>query len=147
MKINRQYFFYILFAVCSAVLNFLVQKTCEIIFRLFNNNFLSFRLYKNIDIATLLKLTAATAAAFIFKYLADRFLVFKKAKYTTAKKEIAGIGLYTVFSVFTTLLFWAVQLSFKVYFQLEYLGLIVGLAVGYTIKFFLDKNFVFSNQE
>ena len=147
MKINRQYFFYILFAVCSTVLNFFVQKICEAIFYSFNNDFFSFQLYKNIDIATILKLATATVAAFVFKYLADRFLVFKKEKYATAKKEIASIGLYTLFSVFTTLLFWAVQLSFKVYFQLEYLGLVLGLATGYTIKFFLDKKFVLSYQE
>ncbi|MCH5150527.1 MAG: GtrA family protein [Spirochaetales bacterium] len=145
MKINRQYFFYILFAVCSTALNFFVQKICEVIFYSFNNTFFSFQLYKNIDIATLLKLSAATAAAFIFKYTADRFLVFKKGKYATAKKEIARIGLYTLFSIFTTFLFWAVQLLFKIYFQLEYLGLILGLAAGYTIKFFLDKHVVFSH--
>lgn len=147
MKINRQYFFYILFAVCSTVLNFFIQKICEMILYVFNNTFFSFQLYKNIDVATLLKLAVATAAAFVFKYSADRFFVFKKEKYITAKKEITCIGLYTLFSIFTTFLFWAVQLLFKIYFQLEYLGLILGLAAGYTIKFFLDKNFVFSYQE
>ncbi len=147
MKINRQYFLYILFAVCSTILNFTVQKISEAVLYSFNSNILTFSLYKNIDIATLLKLGIATIAAFVFKYLADRFLVFKKEKYTTAQKEIAGIGLYTLFSVFTTLLFWAVQLSFKVYFQLEYIGLILGLAVGYTLKFFLDKYFVFAGEK
>lgn len=147
MKTNRQYLLYILFAVCSTILNFSVQKVSEKILYSVNNNFFSFLLYKNIDIATLLKLAIATIVAFVFKYLVDRFLVFKKEKYTTKQKEIAGIGLYTLFSVFTTLLFWGVQLSFKICFQLEYLGLVLGLAAGYTIKFFLDKNFVFHSKK
>ena len=147
MKIKNQYFLYILFAVCSTVLNFTVQKISEIILYSFDNNILTFSLYKNIDIATLLKLGIATIVAFVFKYLVDRFLVFKKEKYTTAQKEIAGIGLYTLFSVFTTLLFWGVQLSFKAYFRLEYLGLILGLTAGYTMKFFLDKHFVFAGEK
>ncbi|MBR2317603.1 MAG: GtrA family protein, partial [Spirochaetales bacterium] len=109
MKTNRQYLLYILFAVCSTILNFSVQKVSEKILYSVNNNFFSFLLYKNIDIATLLKLAIATIVAFVFKYLVDRFLVFKKEKYATKQKEIAGIGLYTLFSVFTTLLFWGVQ--------------------------------------
>ena len=147
MKINRQYTLYIIFAICSTVLNFLVQKLCEVTFYSINKSFFSLQIYKSIDIATLLKLATATIAAFIFKYLVDRFLVFKKEKYTTKQKEIAGIGLYTLFSVFTTFLFWGVQLSFKIYLNQEYLGLVLGLGAGYTIKFFLDKHFVFANEK
>ena len=145
MKINHQYILYIIFAICSTVLNFLVQKFCEITFYSINSHFFSLSIYKSVDIATLLKLATATIAAFIFKYSVDRFLVFKKEKYTSKQKEITGIGLYTLFSVFTTFLFWGVQLSFKIYLNQEYLGLILGLAAGYTIKFFLDKYFVFSS--
>lgn len=145
MKINYQYIMYIIFAICSTVLNFLVQKLCEIMFYSINKSFFSLQIYKSIDIATLLKLATATIAAFIFKYSVDRFLVFKKEKYATKQKEITGIGLYALFSVFTTFLFWGVQLSFKIYLNQEYLGLILGLAAGYTIKFFLDKYFVFSS--
>lgn len=147
MKINYQYIMYIIFAICSTVLNFLVQKLCEVTFYSINKSFFSLQIYKSIDIATLLKLATATIAAFIFKYLVDRFLVFKKEKYTTKQKEIAGIGLYTLFSVFTTFLFWGVQLSFKIYLNQEYLGLVLGLGAGYTIKFFLDKHFVFANEK
>ena len=145
MKINHQYILYIIFAICSTVLNFLVQKFCEITFYSINSHFFSLSIYESVDIATLLKLATATIAAFIFKYSVDRFLVFKKEKYTSKQKEITGIGLYTLFSVFTTFLFWGVQLSFKIYLNQEYLGLILGLAAGYTIKFFLDKYFVFSS--
>ena len=147
MKINYQYIMYIIFAICSTVLNFLVQKLCEVTFYSINKSFFSLQIYKSIDISTLLKLATATIAAFIFKYLVDRFLVFKKEKYTTKQKEIAGIGLYTLFSVFTTFLFWGVQLSFKIYLNQEYLGLVLGLGAGYTIKFFLDKHFVFANEK
>ena len=91
MKINHQYIMYIIFAICSTVLNFLVQKFCEVIFYSINKSFFSLLIYKSIDIATLLKLATATIAAFVFKYSVDRFLVFKKEKYATKQKEITGI--------------------------------------------------------
>jgi hypothetical protein len=79
--------------------------------------------------------------------ISQAYGIIKKEKYTTTQKEIAGIGLYTLFSVFTTFLFWGVQLSFKIYLNQEYLGLVLGLGAGYTIKFFLDKHFVFANEK
>jgi len=53
------------------------------------------------------------------------------------------ILLYTIFAVFTTLIFWTTQLLFRLYIGFEYIGMIIGLTIGYTIKFLLDRKYVF----
>jgi putative flippase GtrA len=48
--------------------------------------------------------------------------------------------------VLTTIIFWAIELAFEHIYQtkeMRYLGGIIGLAIGYIIKYQLDKRFVF----
>lgn len=50
--------------------------------------------------------------------------------------------------VFTTFIFWGVEISFDYFFKnnnAKYLGAVIGLSIGYLIKYFLDKNFVFKD--
>ena len=56
---------------------------------------------------------------------------------------------YILTSIFTTIIFWFTELYFIKYVQIsntEYVGAIVGLSIGYTLKYFLDKNFVFNEK-
>lgn len=88
----------------------------------------------------------ATIIAFIFKYLVDKIFIFKdKTKYMSIM-HFKQILLYGFFAVFTTIIFWFTELTFKYFFSFKnshYLGAVIGLVIGYTIKFFLDKKFVF----
>lgn len=54
--------------------------------------------------------------------------------------------LYSTLGVFTTALFWAIEYGFYWIFktdEMRYMGAVIGLSVGYVIKYQLDKNFVF----
>ena len=51
--------------------------------------------------------------------------------------------------VVTTFVFWGFELGFNYVFDFEfakYLGAIIGLAIGYITKYFLDKKYVFTNK-
>ena len=46
----------------------------------------------------------------------------------------------------STLIFWAFELSFDWLFEaryMRYVGAIIGLSIGYGLKYILDKQFVF----
>ena len=52
--------------------------------------------------------------------------------------------------VFTTLIFWGTELGFNAVFasgKAKYVGAVIGLTVGYVIKYFLDRKFVFIHKE
>ena len=54
--------------------------------------------------------------------------------------------IYAFFGIFTTLLFWIVEIGFNIYFDSDdakYIGAMLGLGVGYMIKYFLDKRYTF----
>ena len=48
--------------------------------------------------------------------------------------------------IFTTIIFWGTEIAFDVIFKsagAKYIGAIIGLGIGYIIKYFLDKKYVF----
>jgi len=52
--------------------------------------------------------------------------------------------------VFTTIIFWGTEIAFDILFQdpnAKYLGAVIGLSIGYVIKYFLDKRYVFIHKE
>jgi len=56
--------------------------------------------------------------------------------------------LYTYVGIFTTCIFWGTELLFDLLLKTDsarYIGAIVGLSIGYAIKYFLDKRFVFKS--
>lgn len=88
---------------------------------------------------------AGTAAGFATKYLLDKKWVFAD-RYTTHSHELRKVTLYGAFSVVTTLVFWLFEVAFWMAWRTDlakYTGAVLGLAVGYAIKFVLDRAFVF----
>jgi len=52
--------------------------------------------------------------------------------------------------VFTTAIFWSFELIFDSIFNhqyAKYLGALIGLTIGYIIKYNLDKRFVFNMEQ
>jgi len=82
----------------------------------------------------------------IVKYVLDKNWIFyyiSKDKQEDVKRFI----LYSFMGVCTTILFWITEISF--YYLVsnpkgKYLGAFVGLSVGYIIKYYLDKKYVFA---
>jgi putative flippase GtrA len=92
---------------------------------------------------------SGTTAGLIVKYLLDkRFIFFYRPP--SRSDEALKVLLYLMMSGFATAVFWAVELSFNALFDFtaaRYLGAAVGLALGYSLKYELDKRFVFSPRE
>ena len=54
--------------------------------------------------------------------------------------------LYALFSVVTTLIFWTMEVAFWTIWQTsvaKYTGAALGLSIGYTAKYALDRRYVF----
>jgi putative flippase GtrA len=119
---------YLLFAGVATVANLAAQE-------------LFLRLSGSLALAIL----AGTAAGFATKYVLDKKWVFAD-RYTTHSHELRKVTLYGAFSVVTTLVFWLFEVAFWMAWHTDiakYTGAVLGLAVGYAIKFVLDRTFVF----
>ena len=98
--------------------------------------------------AIALSIMVGTGIGLIVKYVLDKHYIFRfKAENATHDGKI--FILYASTGVLTTAVFWGFELSFYSLFgtdQMRYLGGVIGLAIGYVIKYELDKRFVFRPQ-
>ena len=86
-----------------------------------------------------------TGVGLVVKYLLDKRWIFK---YQTkdALHDTRLFILYTAMGLITTAIFWGTEFGFNAIFEtkeMRYVGGVIGLAVGYVIKYRLDKKFVF----
>ncbi len=98
----------------------------------------------NDNIVYISQLIVGTGIGFVFKFIVDKFLIFKEKSINRTLKQIT---VYTIFAIFTTGIFWGVESLFQILFSFEnreLIGGFLGLSIGYTVKFFLDKKWVFS---
>ena len=82
-----------------------------------------------------------------------RFFLEKRYIFSFQSKNIKHEGqlfiLYSFMSVFTTAIFWGTEYAFHLIFTsdvMRYFGGVLGLSIGYFIKYQLDKRFVFVNK-
>ena len=127
---------YALFAVISMVLNLGAQELVE---RLAPDSASAAKLYLYLSIL------AGTVVGFSSRYILDKKWVFYDS-YDGHFDELKKLILYAAFAGVTTLIFWAAELS--AFFLVKtvtakYAGATIGLTVGFTAKYFLDKNYVF----
>lgn len=124
---------YVSFAIVSTLVNLLFQY----ISFYFYNGFLS--LYVAMFFGTL--------SGLILKYILDKKYIFyhkPKNKKDDGKKFL----LYSLMGLFTTFIFWGFEIGFDFIFEndkAKYIGAILGLSIGYVVKYFLDKKFVFKD--
>ena len=86
-----------------------------------------------------------TTLGLISKYLMDKIYIFKY-QINTLYDYSKNFAAYVFTGFFTTLIFWGFEYSFYILFDndtAKYIGAIIGLSIGYTVKYILDKNFVF----
>lgn len=124
---------YILFAVLSTALNILFQ-------------YLSFMLYGGF-LSLYVAMFIGTVAGLVLKYILDKKYIFfhtPKSKRDDGRKFF----LYSLMGLFTTFIFWGFEIGFDALFVNEnakYIGAVIGLSIGYVVKYFLDKKFVFKD--
>jgi putative flippase GtrA len=92
-----------------------------------------------------LALAAGTAVGLLVKYMLDKRWIF----FDTSGGLIVHsrkFTLYTAMGVLTTLIFWGTETAFQLVWKTDIMreiGAVLGLAVGYVIKYNLDRRFVF----
>jgi putative flippase GtrA len=89
---------------------------------------------------------AGTAVGLVVKYLLDKRWIFHD---TTRGARATGrqFGRYTAMGLVTTAIFWATETAFWLVWQTHAAreaGAVLGLAVGYWVKYRLDRAYVFT---
>lgn len=91
-------------------------------------------------------LGTGTLAGLVVKYLLDkRWIFFDPA--TGLRAHSRRFSLYTAMGAFTTCIFWGTETAFWLIWGTEMMreaGAVLGLAIGYWIKYQLDRRFVFT---
>jgi len=95
-----------------------------------------------------LALVSGTGIGLLLKFILDKRWIFFDAV-QSARAETGKFWRYTLTGIGTTLLFWATETWFWYVWQSDLMreaGAILGLAIGYVIKYNLDKRFVFGSR-
>ncbi len=86
-----------------------------------------------------------TLVGLVTKYLLDKKYIFQYQA-ENLSKDTQTFLLYTAMGGITTLIFWGFEFTFDFLFESKYyryLGGVIGLAIGYWIKYYLDRKYVF----
>lgn len=95
-----------------------------------------------------LAIFAGTAVGLVLKFVLDQRWIFYDTQ-GGAAKQAKKFTLYTLTGVGTTLVFWATETGFWLVWQTDLMreaGAVLGLTVGYIVKYNLDSRYVFSNE-
>ncbi|MEP3331391.1 GtrA family protein [Sedimentitalea sp.] len=87
-----------------------------------------------------------TIIGLVVKYALDKRWIFDDRS-TGVKAHGKKFSLYTAMGIITTGVFWATETVFWLVWQtsqMRELGAVLGLAVGYVVKYNLDRRFVFA---
>lgn len=90
-----------------------------------------------------------TASGLPIRYILEKRYIFV-FKSNNIKHDGQLFVLYSFMGVFTTAIFWCVEYSFHLLFTtdtMRYVGGMIGLAIGFYVKYQLDKKFVFVSSD
>lgn len=122
---------YTIFAVISTVINIGAQM-------------LSMWFYMG-HYAVEFSILVGTAAGLPLRYFLEKKHIFEFESQNMAHDGQLFV-LYSFMGIFTTAIFWGVEYSFQWLFgtdTMRYIGGIIGLAIGFYVKYQLDKKYVF----
>lgn len=86
-----------------------------------------------------------TAAGLSLRYLLEKRYIFAFKSNDIAHDGLLFV-LYTFMGVFMTAIFWGVEYAFNLLFgtdTMRYFGGVIGLVIGFYVKYQLDKEYVF----
>jgi putative flippase GtrA len=90
-------------------------------------------------------LVCGTSIGLIVKYVLDKRWIFHDYL-RPVRQEARMFMLYTLTGVVTTLVFWGMESGFWLVWKthgMRELGAVMGLVIGYVIKFKLDRHYIF----
>ena len=126
-------FLYTLFAVLSTAINI-------------GSQMLSIWIYKG-PCSVEISILVGTAMGLPLRYFLEKRYIFN----FTSKNLVHDGKLFIFYSamgVITTLIFWGTEYAFHLVYDtdlMRYLGGIIGLSIGFYVKYQLDKKYVFVN--
>lgn len=132
MKITIKY---AIFAAIATVVNIVSQ---DVSLRLYPGNY-----------TILISVFVGTATGLVAKYYLDKRYIFNY-EVKSAVHDGHTFILYSLMGVATTVIFWSFEFSFEYVFgtkEMRYLGGVIGLAIGYYVKYRLDKHYVFIERD
>jgi putative flippase GtrA len=91
---------------------------------------------------------AGTLVGLVIKYELDRRWIFYATE-SGVRSHSRTFTLYTIMGVVTTVIFWGTETAFWLVWQTDVmreLGAVLGLSVGYLLKYNLDRRFVFPSR-
>lgn len=126
---------YIIFAAISMLCNLLVQ-------------YLSLLTYSRFA-ALYVAMFFGTLAGLVVKYVLDKNYIFYHTP-KNKKDDVTKFMHYSLMGIITTGIFWGTEIAFDALFQrpnAKFVGAMIGLSVGYVVKYFLDRKYVFIEKE
>lgn len=123
---------YTIFAIIAIGVNLFLQ-------------FLVINLQSNVE-SLLVPMLIGTFSGLMTKYILDKKFIFNYVSVNNIDRA-QNFLLYSLMGTITSLVFWTTEITFYVIFQhpsAKYLGAFIGLTIGYIIKYFLDKKYVFN---
>jgi len=123
---------YSIFAIIATIINLVTQE-------------LSTHIYTwHYHIET--SIIAGTITGLVTKYILDKkYIFFYQTQNFSHDTRIFII--YSAMGIFTTVIFWGFEYGFHYIFDtkmMRYIGGILGLMIGYWLKYHLDKKYVFA---
>ncbi len=122
---------YALFAAVATLANVATQYACLLLYDR------AFSLY--------VAMASGTLVGLVVKYILDKKYIFNYV-IVNRKHDLRTFILYSMMGVLSTLIFWGTEITFHALFASDaakYWGAVVGLAIGYTTKYQLDRAYVF----
>lgn len=92
-------------------------------------------------------IAAGTIVGLLIKYIFDKRWIFYDTE-TGARAHGQKFTLYACAGLVTTAIFWGAELAFWLIWQtdaMRELGAVLGLSVGYVVKYNLDRRVVFTD--
>jgi putative flippase GtrA len=135
VKLHTLVYRYVVFAILATLVNLIVQR----LVLWFGDGSAMFAL----------ALAAGTAMGLLVKYFLDKHWIFEDLS-VGAIELTKKFSLYTVMGIFTTLIFWGTEILFWLTWRTDMMrevGAIVGLSIGYFVKYHLDRRYVFTDSK
>lgn len=92
---------------------------------------------------------AGTFVGLVIKYLLDKHWIFFDTT-NSLRRHGQKFILYTLVGLGTTIVFWGFETIFWIVWQTELMreiGAVIGLTLGYILKYQLDRRFVFTDSQ
>ena len=122
---------YVFFAVIATILNLWVQRFILSV--------------TTSDINLFIAIILGTLVGLVVKYSLDKKWIFYYKTYEI-KNDTKLFLKYSLYGFLTTTIFWIFETFFWLYYKddlMRELGAVIGLSIGYYIKYKIDKKYVF----